>query len=780
VTCPSVVTLDGTRVVSLEPDRAHPLGGAICGKGRAAPEMHDHPQRVNYPLRRTRPKTADDPGWERCSWDEALNLIAERLLEIKATSGPEAVVFSRGTGGATGFREAEPWFKRLGNYFGTPNYSTTTHVCSWGRDGPALHTFGVRAGPLPDAARSGAILLWGTNPTATYLSLARDVIAARERGARLVVVDPRRIGLANKADLVLQVRPGTDGALAWAMIDLLIEHGWFDQPFVREWTNAPLLVREDTGRLLTAADLEPASLADGGAAGSELRYLALEQASGRLVEYRPATRRYSRPASGLALRGATEVELRDGSRVRCRPVFELLAETARACNPEAAAEISGVPVEQIRAAVRLLVENRPVSHYVYNGLTQHTNSTQSGRAIALFYALLGDFDRAGGNVIPASVGLADVAASGVLPAEQATQRVGSAEGPLGPPALMDSVAAFDLFSAVLEQQPYQVRAVVAFGGNTLISSADTHRGRAALERLEFFAQAELFHTPTSRYADVLLPAAGFLESEALALGGTVRRRPRVVEPLYERRPDIEIVFELATRLGFAEQFSGGDIVAEYDRVLAPLGLSWAALDNRPEGVRVAPPPRYEKYAEPRADGGLTGFGTPSGQVELFSDRFAAHGQAPLPIYQEPAESPLSTPELAAEYPLVLTNAKRPQYLHSQHRAVAGIRRTLPDPAVEINPETAAEQGLTNGQWVAIETPRGRVRARVEVTASIRPGVVCGHAGWWDGCEQLGLPPLDPCSEQGGNLNLLVHNDLQDPISGGLPHRSSLCRLVPLD
>src|SRR5689334_4427193 len=113
VSCPSVVTVEDERIVALEPDRAHPLGGAICAKGRAAPELHDHPERVNHPLRRTRPKGDLDPGWERITWDEALDVVARRLLEVRATSGAEAVAFSMGTSGATGLTETEPWLTRL-------------------------------------------------------------------------------------------------------------------------------------------------------------------------------------------------------------------------------------------------------------------------------------------------------------------------------------------------------------------------------------------------------------------------------------------------------------------------------------------------------------------------------------------------------------------------------------------------------------------------------------------------------------------------------------------
>jgi anaerobic selenocysteine-containing dehydrogenase len=271
-----------------------------------------------------------------------------------------------------------------------------------------------------------------------------------------------------------------------------------------------------------------------------------------------------------------------------------------------------------------------------------------------------------------------------------------------------------------------------------------------------------------------------MESESLSMstGVVAQRRPRVVDPLYERRSDVEIVFGLATRLGLGEHFGGGDVARTYDEILAPAGLTWADLDGEPEGKSIVPPPRYQKYADERPDGSPTGFATPSGKVELFSPTFAAHGHAPLPVYEEPAESPRRTPKLAAEFPLVLTNAKRPQYLHSQHRAVLAIRKTAPAPTAELHPETAAAFGIVHGAWITVETPRGKMRAQAEVTPSIVTGTVCASHGWWEGCEELGLPDMDPFDERGANLNLLVHADLQDPISGGLPHRSSLCRVRP--
>jgi anaerobic selenocysteine-containing dehydrogenase len=774
VGCPSVITVAGSRVVSLRADDDHPLGGLTCAKGKAAPEIHDHPHRVNHPLRRTQPKTAPDPGWERCSWNEALDLVAERLTEIRADSGAEAVVFTKGTSGGTGMLPSAPWIDRLARSFGTPNMMDNEHICNWARDGATYYTFGTYGLPRPDVEHSGCILIWGANPSATVIDLASAIATARTRGARLIVVDPRRTGLANKADLVLQVRPGTDGALALALTHVLIENGWFDEGFVRAWTNAPFLVRTDTGRLLRSGDVAT-DLRSAGTGN-----VAWDRPGGRLVGHTPEDG-YDDPGAELALRGAVDVELVDGSRVTCRPVFDLLAELAERHAPPVAAEITGVPEPEIHEAVRLMVENRPVSHHAWNGIVLHSNGTQTARAIEVLYSLLGDWDRLGGNVLRSAPVTGPIAGSLPLPDEVAAKRLGVDTRPLGPPVVPGDVASFDFYTAVLDGEPYRARALVSFGSNTILLSGDALRGRAVFEQLEFFVAVDLFHTPTTRYADVVLPAASFLEKEDLAINrtGYAVRRVGAVEPLFERRSDIQIVFDLAVRLGLEHDFANGDIEAAYDQVLRPTGVSWDGLLDLPAGVDVVPPAVYEKHAAPGEGGAKAGFPTPSRKVELFVDRFAAKGHAPLPVYEEPAQSPMGTPGLAAQYPLVLTDAKRPRWLHSQHRGLGSLRRRNPDPGFELHPETAARFGVTDGEWMDVETPVARIRVRASVTPTIVPGVVCGTHGWWEACEATGSEALDPYSERGANINLLVTNELRDPIGGGVSHRSSLCRIRPV-
>jgi len=779
VHCPIVCTVADGMIQRIEPDHAHPAGGAMCVKGKAAAELVRAPDRLRYPLRRTRPKGAADPGWVRISWDEALDTIAARLRAVRERYGAEAVAFSKSTSSGTAMSDAERWLQRLAHAFGTPNVVGTTHLCNWHRDTGFAYTFGVPL-PTPDLAQTRTILLWGHNPSSTSLALARAIAEAQSRGARLIVIDPRRVGLAGRADLHLQGRPGTDGALALALVHELLQTGRYDADFVRRWTNAPLLVRTDTGQLLRGSDL--GWEADG--------YVAWDAGAGAPTPYEPATGQYGAPVEQLALTGTYRLRLANGERVTAQPVFAALAALAADYPPERAAAITRVPAAQLRAAAALLADGRPVSLYYWNGLAQHTNTTQTARAVAILYALLGDFDQPGGNVLFPSPPLNAVEGRELLPPAVAARRLGRTTRPLGPPARPGQVAAYDLYRAVLHGDPYPIKALVAFGGNMVMSNAGSPEGRAALCELEFFAQAELFLTPTAALADIVLPATSFLESANLKGGyafpvaarGHLQYRPAVVPPVGEARSDTWIIFQLAQRLGLGEHFWNGDIEAGYAYELAPSGVSLETLKATPGGLTVSlPPVRYAKYAAPDATTGTPrGFATPTRKVELYAVPFAAHGYAPLPGYTEPAVGPVSRPDLAAAYPLVWTTAKVTQFCHSQHRALPSLRRALPHPCAELHPDTAREYGIADGAWMLVESPYGAIRVRARVTDAVLPGVVCGQHGWWQACPDLALPGYDPFAATGANVSVLVPNTFRDPISGTTPSRSFLCRVRPLE
>jgi anaerobic selenocysteine-containing dehydrogenase len=773
--CGSIAVVENGRFVALEPDPSHPTGRAICAKGRAAPELVDHPDRLLYPLKRTRPKGDPDPGWQRISWDKALDLTASGLRKLAEESGPESVVFSIVSPSTSASTDAKIWIERLMRAFGSPNVSVAVELCGWGRWIALTDMYGVSlpGGVLPDLENAGCILFWGYNPNTAWLDHSVSTYAALKRGTRLIVVDPRQTGIAKKADLWLQVRPGSDGALALGIAHVMVERGWYDKPFIRDWTNGPLLVRSDNGRLLTERDLS--------VAGDDRRYVAWNEAQGRPTLYDPTLVSYEADSAGLALFGEFTISTLQGE-LLCRPAFDLAAELCRRYPPGQVEAICGVERDQVESAARLLWESRPVAYNAWSGLEMQSNATQTARTIGLLYALTGSFDAKGGNVILPSVPSGDVSGNEALSAEQRALALGLPDRPLGP-GRFQQVTSEEIYRGILEQQPYAVRGLVGFGANLLLSHADGRRGREALASLDFYVHADLFMNPTAELADVVLPVASAFEREALRIGfevshdaqSLVQFRQLIAEPRGESRSDTEIVFDLACRLGLGAHFWDGDIEAAYRYQLGPSGISLDMLRENPGGVRVPLQARYRKYSEQK-DGIAEGFATPTKKIELYSQTMLEHGYPPLPEYEEPLMSPNSRPDLAERFPLILTSAKHTLFCNSQHRALPSLRRKAMDPQVELHPAAAAERGISSGDWVHIETPEGSVRARARMNDTLKPNVVCGQHGWWQASSDIGAGGHDPFGPDGANLNLLIGNEANDPISGSVPHRAYLCQI----
>ena len=776
--CATIATVENGQVIALDADHDHPNGGVMCIKGKAAPELVYHPDRLNYPLKRTRPKTDSDPGWQRVSWDEALDDIAKNLLTIRDQYGAKAMALGKGTKSGTSVDDVERWLGRFLYLYGSPNWVSTTHVCNWHKDTGFSFTFGSTI-QTPDLAHSKTFLLWGHNPSSTFLILAHDIVEARRRGMKTVVVDPRRIGIGAGADLLLQVRPGTDGALALALIHCLIEESWYDVDFVRRWTNGMFLLNAATGAVITEADLS--------AAGNANRFIVWDESSNQPIVYDPDTGAYARDGVRPALFGTRTLKDKNSAELICQPVFARLGEIAAAFAPEKSEKITWVPAQKVWQTALMLAHNRPVSMYMWNGLGQHTNATQTSRAIASLYALLGDFDRQGGNVTFPKVPINDVGGKEFLPKEAAAIRVGRERKPLGPPASPGNCTAYDIFTAILEERPYPIKAFLAFGCNPVMSNADSQQARAALRKLNFGVAMDLFMTPTAELCDYVLPATSFLEManittafEHRPAGKThLQYRAAVVEPLHERRSDTWILFELAQRMGMSEQFFDGNIEAGYAYELAPTGITLDQLKNTPGWNFAAGNShlRETRQAEQRwqrqADSAHRR--SASNSIPTSSPPTAIRR---MPEYVEPALSPVSKPEIAAEFPLVLTNAKITTFVHSQQRALTSLRKSAPEPSADIHPETAIKYGIKNKQWMIVETPKGAIKVKAHVTPNIITGIVCVQHGWWQACKELELPGYDPFEHNGANPGTLIGTDLADPVSGSLPHRSYLCRILP--
>ena len=554
--CPLCVSRCGARATvsdgtfTLHRDPSHPTGKVLCIKGKEAPAITAHPDRLRYPMKRTTPKGSTDAGWSRISWDEALGTVADRLRTLASAHGPESVVFSSVSPSTSAIVDCVDWIQRLQRAFGSPNLLASMELCGWGRYLASLYTYGasVPGQYMPDLDRAECILFWGYNPAVSRLAHATATRAALGRGAKLIVVDPRRTGLGTKADPWLRVRPGTDAALALAITNVMIEHGWYDEGFVRRWTNGPLLVHGETGRLLRASDLS--------ASGKAQHYVAWDGRAGQPIAVDPkAGGRDIEDHDRLALTGTVQVSTADGV-VACRPAFDLLAEQCRAFRPAVAEEITGVPAAEVERAARVLWEHRPVAFYTWSGLEQHSGTTQIIRAINVLYALTGCFDAPGGNVLFTPVPTNPITGIELLDPVQRAKALGLDERPQGP-ARFGFVTGEDFYTAALEGRPYRPRALVSFGSNLLMAHGDSARGRDALQTLDFHVHLDLFMSPTAEQADIVLPVTGAFEAEGLMVGfeisqeaqSLVQLRAPLVPPVGEARSDIEVIFDLANRLG---------------------------------------------------------------------------------------------------------------------------------------------------------------------------------------------------------------------------------------
>ncbi|MDM0002969.1 molybdopterin-dependent oxidoreductase [Variovorax sp. J22P240] len=773
--CGAQYLVQDGQLVGVEPWAEHPTGGALCAKGRAAPELVYHPQRLRKPLKRTRPRGDDEPGWVEVSWDDALADIAARLDAIKRESGAHAVAFSSASPGATALSDSLDWIERLIFAFGSPNFLTGVEICNWHRDYTHAFTFGAGIG-MPDYARSDLILLWGFNPGNVWLAQANAVAAARARGAQLLVIDPARTRHARDADLWLRLQPGTDAALALGLARGLIEGGLYDDDFVRKWSNAPLLVREDNGAILTERDLDPSAPTD--------LPLGWSFANRCTVPIDTAAALPADLAQQLALRGRFEVPSPIGP-LGCSPAFEHYAAACSGYTPEHVEQVTGIPATQVDAAIAAIGKARRISYFCWTGISQHINATQTDRAIALLYALTGSIDAPGGNLLLERQPVNRANDRSLLPDAQARLALGLAERPLGPPAYGWTLGR-DFHDAVLTGQPYRVRALVGFGANLLMSQADTPRSRAALQALEFQVHCDMFETPTGRHADYLLPVNTPWEREGMRVGfeidGAAEELIQLRQPIVaqdsgnEARSDLEIVFALATRLGLGAQFFDGDIERAWDHMLSPIGLTTAQLRSRPAGIRVpvAQPPR--KYAEALADGSVRGFATPSRRIEFYSPQLRANGYPAVPHVREPLRTVALDARELQDFPLTLSCAKSGYYCQSQHRGLASLRRREPEPHARLHPALAAVRGLAEGDWFLVRTRNGQARFRVRFDEALEPRVVMASFGWWQACDDLGLAGGDPLAHGHSHFNALVSTEHMDALSGSIALRAFPCQI----
>lgn len=651
--CPDTCSLTTTVIdgvatkVQGNPD--HPMtGGVLCAKVSKYTQRTYHADRVLQPLKRSGPKGSGQ--FTPVSWDEALRDIAQRLHTI-AQRQPEAIL-PYSYAGTMGQVQGESMDRRFFHQLGASLLDRT--ICASAGSEALAATYGGKLGMRMEFfAESQLILIWGSNSIASNLHFWRLAQEAKRNGAKLVCIDPRKSETAEKCHEHLQLLPGTDAALALALMHELIQNDWLDHDYIAQHT------------------------------------LGWEALRARALEW----------------------------------------------PPERAAQVCGLPVEQIRQLARDYGTTRPAAIRLNYGMQRVRGGGNAVRAIACLPALVGAWRHRAGGLLLSS--------SGVSPFNKAALQLPQLLGDRRPRTLNMSTIGDVLLHPGDAQFGPQVEAVVVYNSNPVAVAPESAKVAAGFAREDLFTVVlEHFLTDTADHADYVLPATTQLEHWDIhgSYGHTdvLLNRPAIA-PEGQARSNAQIFRDLAAQMAQLDPAFAAPHFSEPDEALCRTALAGTAMDF---DSLLAQGFAHIPVAEaPFAQGG---FATPSGKCEFDNPRLAALGINTLPDHVPNYEPP------TAAHPLAMISPPARNFLNSTFANVASLARMEERPLLELHPEDAAARGIADGDRLRVFNARGSHVCHAAVNGRARPGVVVGLGIWW---RKQGA--------NGTNVNELTHQQLTD-------------------
>lgn len=680
----------------------------ICLKGVAGARFPYNSDRLRYPLKRAGKR--GEGKWERITWEQALNEISDKLKQIRAAHGPQAIGIMPGPNSMSPFNGIQHLLgKRLMNLMQATNLDYTLGIDSNSYFADYFSVGSIMGNYQdPDSLVEGKtkyMIAWGTNPAEMAPRFWGYIREAQKNGAKLVDIGLLFDPTAKAADWWIPVQAGSDGALALAMIDVIIKEKLYEEDYIGQYTNGPFLVRTDNGKLLRESDISPE--------GSDQNYLVWDTTSGRAQAITP---RCSGP-DGMrpALLGTYTQAM-----VECKPAFQLLTDLAEAYPPEKAAGISNVSAATIRALAREYATTKPAAILVDHGL-RYLNSGNAHRAINALGAITGNIGMLGGGTIR---GLWSSAKRLVRPNQRPILQATAMRA--------SSTPLSHLLQAITKGKPYTIKAWINYCWNFVHTYPNPRRWiEEVLPKLDLLVVNDIFLTATAEYGDYVLPDCTLFEREDVAIGnkGHIVYLEKSIDPLYECRPPIYFWSEIARRLGFGGYF---------DKTLEEWVALW--LDSTDPSIAGIQPPlsverlKKEKIVRANVPGGVSNrwslkkFMTPSGRLEFYNEDLIPAGDA-LPVFREQLESPRSA--LAEQYPLVFNTTNNRHFMHSMFaNDPKMLEQYMKEPHLRINNIDAQKRNIADGDVVSVYNDRGSFKVKARICEDVPAGVVHIPHGWW--------------------------------------------------
>lgn len=689
-----------------------------CIKGVTNVQRTYSATRIKYPMRRVGER--GEGKWERISWDEAINEISQRFINIQEKYGSRALAFDTASGNYGLVHGMQGLVNRLANSIG----ATKINVCydqatGYGADrviGGGVWRWGNEPRTMFDAKN---IIVWGSNPVFSQPHNWRIVKEAQAKGAKVTTIDPIYSATASKSDEYIRIVPGTDLMLVLAMINYMIENELMDFDFLQKRTTAPFLIRRDNGKILRKSDIDKSIDPKQNRKDDDFIIWDLDK------------NEYAFLADGLEPKNIAIEGTYTVAGIEVDTVFTVLKNEMKQYSLKRANELTGISEEKIVDLVKTYLDG-PTTIYTNYGIDHYQNGHLWAVAAFIMAAITGNIGKPGAGFTGLYVQSIPLNYYGLYVTNRKTAN--------------RNVPQTEFYKVMrdgeLSGEPYTIKALFSTCANSISNFGNQNVWfDHILPNLEFIVSVDTELTDSSIYADIVLPAAFWFEVNDLRVGYNnpyIIFHEKAIEPLFESMPDADIIAMIGRKMGLAEFFPEDyddrkwiEVLLDSDR-LRKMNITFERLQKekviRGEGSAEKPYIRGEKRFETESGRANLYCESPKPRVDYGQDLTGIIEKERLPYFKPPGEAWSENP-LFKKYPLVYLQERSPYRVHSQWFNVGFLRKRDPEPVVKLNQQDAEARGIKDGDIVQVFNDRGKVKIKAQIDDQIGPGVLSIAKGW---------------------------------------------------